>query len=495
MINSIGIKSLSTYSKFQKNTPDGHFTSDVRESYPLDYRVGRAFAGMSVITFKNLAQPVEVTSLYNKKVEGKDHLDLPNIHVYEYPDTNLKVFIILDNNKKNSNLDNKPQYFLNIQPDKNTKVNPVLQWLVSDIIATRFENENLNGYFDKKLMVMSGSDNPLNYDDIPKFNQLISSNNFSKAEVVSAKENLEKYLLSENGKKDRKYGELLLNTELKSNEQILNELKTVTNKNLEDYYSQYLNNSEMYSFLTIKTDDFSDSIFNNLNKNINTKFLKEGLSEQERRINNNAKILYTGKNEDYIQYQYIIPEDYSYNAIMSVIISKLLQKYSPEEKDRIEDYIKNKGSGTDSQAIKMYEENINFWDSYCDKSRINQNNSLWSIQENYSPVSTYTIFVKKSFDMNENALLVEIDRQKAEFKQLTNINLSDDLADIKQQIKERVKNIFTEETISLSVKNSECIRFGKDIFRFYELVDSISEQDVKDYIKEYFINFEPIIVV
>ena len=28
-----------------------------------------------------------------EKIEGKDHLDLPNIHVYEYPDTNLQVFI------------------------------------------------------------------------------------------------------------------------------------------------------------------------------------------------------------------------------------------------------------------------------------------------------------------------------------------------------------------------------------------------------------------
>jgi len=29
----------------------------------------------------------------NKKVEGKSHLDLPNLKVYDYPDTNLRVFV------------------------------------------------------------------------------------------------------------------------------------------------------------------------------------------------------------------------------------------------------------------------------------------------------------------------------------------------------------------------------------------------------------------
>ena len=497
VINPIGVNSLNKYSGLETKKSDekSSFTARETELYPLNYKVGRAFAGMSGITFKNLAKPVEVTNLYNNKAEGKDHLDLPNIHVYEFPDTNLNAFIILDNNKKNSKFDNQPQYCLNIQPDKNTKVNPVLQWLISDIIASRFQNENLKGYFDRELMVISGLDNPLNYDDIPRFNELITSNKFSDAEVVSAKENLEKYLSSESGKKDRKYGELLFNDKLKSNADILKELETITNEKLKEYYSQYLNTSEICSYLTIKTDDFSDSIFNKLNKNINAKFLKKGFSEKEKRTDNNAKILHTGKNEDYIQYQYIISEDYGYNAIMSVIISKLLQKYSPEEKDRIEEYIKNKGQGTDNLAVKMYEEDINFWDAYCDKSRVNQNNNLWSKQESYTPVITYTLFVKKSSGMNENTLKDAINRQKSEFKQVIDTDLSVDLADIKQQIKERMKNIFTEETINLSVKNSECIRFGKDIFQFYELVDSISEQDVKDYIKEYFINSEPVIVV
>ena len=62
------------------------------------YKAGRAMFLRNNITFRNLATPIEVTDKYNRKIEGKDHLDLPNIHVYEYPDTNLKVFICENDN-------------------------------------------------------------------------------------------------------------------------------------------------------------------------------------------------------------------------------------------------------------------------------------------------------------------------------------------------------------------------------------------------------------
>ena len=55
--------------------------------------VGRAMLAGMGINFKGSAEPIDVTDKLNKKVEGKSHLELPNLKVYDYPDTNLRVFI------------------------------------------------------------------------------------------------------------------------------------------------------------------------------------------------------------------------------------------------------------------------------------------------------------------------------------------------------------------------------------------------------------------
>lgn len=77
---------------FQQDVED--IESSGKKSYELSgYKAGRAMFAQNNVSFKNLATPIEVTDKYNKKIEGKDHLDLPNIHVYEYPDTNLQVIV------------------------------------------------------------------------------------------------------------------------------------------------------------------------------------------------------------------------------------------------------------------------------------------------------------------------------------------------------------------------------------------------------------------
>ena len=71
--------------------------ADTHNTELSNYEVGQAILNRNNISFRNLATPIDVTDKYNKKIEGKDHLDLPNIHVYEYPDTNLQV--IFDENQ------------------------------------------------------------------------------------------------------------------------------------------------------------------------------------------------------------------------------------------------------------------------------------------------------------------------------------------------------------------------------------------------------------
>ena len=92
-----------------------------------NYEVGQAILNRNNISFRNLATPIDVTDKYNKKTEGKDHLDLPNIHMYEYPDTNLQV--ILDENHNiphNSNLLEAHLYFSKPQRDNSPLINKII---------------------------------------------------------------------------------------------------------------------------------------------------------------------------------------------------------------------------------------------------------------------------------------------------------------------------------------------------------------------------------
>ena len=97
MINPINISTNPIYySKMPVKQMQGGNTTP---SFELsDYKTGQAILNRNNISFRNLATLIEVTDKYNKKVEGQDHLDLPNIHVYEYSDTNLQVYINADEN-------------------------------------------------------------------------------------------------------------------------------------------------------------------------------------------------------------------------------------------------------------------------------------------------------------------------------------------------------------------------------------------------------------
>ena len=62
------------------------------------YQAGKAILARNNISFKNIPAPVEITAVYNKKTDTKNSIDTKNLHVYKYPDTNLKLIIHTDKN-------------------------------------------------------------------------------------------------------------------------------------------------------------------------------------------------------------------------------------------------------------------------------------------------------------------------------------------------------------------------------------------------------------
>ena len=97
MINPIQSIYLNHYS-YKSSVPQGSQQDSGQLQDLSGYTVGQAILVRNNISFRGCAEPIDVTPLYNKRIEGKDHLDLPNIHVYEFPDTNLQAIVNVDEN-------------------------------------------------------------------------------------------------------------------------------------------------------------------------------------------------------------------------------------------------------------------------------------------------------------------------------------------------------------------------------------------------------------
>ena len=120
MLQPVSYVLNSNFVKTNSKNDKQVFTKDIQNNNQTElanYEVGQAILNRNNISFRNLSQPIEVTDKYNKKIEGKDHLDLPNIHVYEYPDTNLQVIV---NTQENSKL-NTPKYSIMIENNEYKK--------------------------------------------------------------------------------------------------------------------------------------------------------------------------------------------------------------------------------------------------------------------------------------------------------------------------------------------------------------------------------------
>ncbi len=472
MINPIGIKSLSTYSKSQNKTPDGRFTSDVRESYPLDYRVGRAFAGMSGITFKNLAQPVDVTSLYNKKVEGKDHLDLPNIHVYEFPDTNLQVFIDENLNMSKDSNQAEVRFFLGKSSIKGSALdNRIITEVLKSKLAANTENANLyknnSGFY---TICTSFASDKLN--GIADMNNIINTFEVSSEELEKAKQNIMRELMSEETQKHCQNLMTLDNdVEVKSIEKIENELAQLTPEKLKDYYTRYISCAEAQYFITMNPHNCNKGeLFKNLSKNINTKYGKKQKNpiEQNWFYNKSLKVIYnnpsdTSDSDNTITTIYPTCEnnmkDAFTNLFTDMLLVFLMPPYHEEESGIMIPEIPDNIINTDKKYIFH---NLKFSFPKLD-------------------------FIAMSADNVRNI-------QKALFSMIIDTDFTVTLNDLKEYYKQSFNEQFN--LYYLKDKNNEKLyNYGYDSFQLYEIIDSIGIDDIKEHIQKYLIEQEPIIIM
>ena len=285
MINPINISTNPTYySKRPAKQSQGINTTP--PSFELsDYKTGQAILARNNISFRNLAAPIEVTDKYNKKIEGKDHLDLPNVHIYEYPDTNLQVFINEHPNMgKYSDIIQAKLYIKKYGSEEDLVQKEISIRLLSKLINNQNEKTNITknnrGFFSLTTVLPKNE-----YKNLETFNKIISEPNFTQKDLDNVKKDIIEDIKSAEHKKSLKlYASLYGDDSLKSEDEIIKEINNITLGEVKNYYSNSIKNSEAQYFITADKTFLQDNkkeIQKSLNANISRPYLAHE-EEQEK---------------------------------------------------------------------------------------------------------------------------------------------------------------------------------------------------------------------
>lgn len=256
MIQPILNANLQAYEKKRKKQPTKVVENSCAYELPK-YEVGQAMKAQMGIGFKQNSMPIEVTHLYNKKVEGKDHLDLPNIHVYEYPDTNLQLFVNVDDKVQTSdkiyiserNTVEPPQIIVQIKNNLSfNDYDEIKQILIESIIKTKMEEIAETVVFN------------IEKTDVQK---TFSYSNFLGENVLADQKKLNEIMFNLSfDEKDLNEANLM---------RVNVESKKITLSDLKEYYSLLKDNISLRVFVTVSSEYFKKNkmdIFNSVNDGI-----------------------------------------------------------------------------------------------------------------------------------------------------------------------------------------------------------------------------------
>ena len=407
-----------------------------------NYEVGQAILNCNKISFRKIQKPMEVTEKYNKKFAGKEHLDLPNIHVYEYPDTNLQVFVNADDKIKateNNELET-PKYSIIIENNNYEKHDLLKEKLLCFLL----NKNNTNVIGSSFCLSVSNLENTNLSNNIEKINQEIFAQKFDRRDLENAKNKLKAFLNSQEYMEQNKYAKKLYNNkDLKSDKELEREIENVTVDDMQKYYEEYFKNSSVKVFLTTSKEYFEqnkDKILGQINPQTNSKFLKSDIATSK------------------------VPELVGNTLIVDKSTLKIPTKA-----------VNTKDSIIENIAIDILN---------SDKD-INKNYSLgtghFSIPlelKNDSPIKYHCNFC--TIDIKES------DKNFTDFSntlsKICNKDLTPNIEQQKNEIKEKLKQTFTGERLGF-IKHLELMSYSEEVFKLYEVIDSISEDDIKQYYK------------
>ena len=440
----ISINNIS-FNGYTKNAPVNTVESETQKSSTLNlklsnYEVGQAILNRNNISFRNLAMPIEVTDKYNKKIEGKDHLDLPNIHVYEYPDTNMQVYVNADDKIEtigNSELET-PKYSILIE-NNNYEKHDLLKEKLLCFLLNKNDMDVASTSFCMSISNLEDTDLSNNIDNI---NQKIFAKKFNKRDLENAKTELKAFFKSQEYMEQNQYAKKLYNNkDLKSYKELEHEIEDITVDDMQKYYEEYLKNSNVKAFLTTSKEYFEqnkDIILKQMNPQTNLKFLNSDIAASN------------------------LPELDDNTLIV------------------------------DKSTLKIPTKAVNTKDSIIENIAINILNSDKDINKNYS-LGTEHFSIPLELKNNSpikyhcNFCTIDIKDDDKDFTDFSNAlnkicnkDLVSEIEKQKYEIKEKLKQTFTGERLDF-IKHLELMSYSDEVFNLYEIIDSISEDDIKQY--------------
>lgn len=464
MINHINFNKIEpiNYQKYDKNS--ARKTVNTTESLDLaGYKTGQAILARNNITFRNLSTPVEVTHLYNKKVEGKDHLDLPNIHVYEYPDTNLRVFIDENPNMKDSSIETR-LYIKNIDDEKSI----IKKALFLKLLKKALKKQNLDIQIEESAQgfcTLSSQAND-NFNIYQQVNSLITHSDYTFSDLEEEKQNLiNDIILQSPDNKITDVDLLLKHNDKKSKEEVINEIKNISRNEMVNYQKTTLEDSNATYFITLNKKDLKNykKLIAVLNSGISIKFSNDYTSTPRTKFLLNSDDFKYIKDDNVEAYEINYPyeelslRDNYLARFTTLLLIFLSQPYHGEE------------SGTQFINLPMISKKPNL--AYkC-------HNLKFSLP-------------KPDFTRLTPQRAIEI--QKEIIKMVCDTDFTITLEDLKKTFKEYLSEDINQN-YKKNINNQYLYEYEYNLFNIYEIIDSINIDDIKQHIQKYIIKQEPII--
>ena len=437
------------------------------------FELGQTLKAQQGFAFRGLSTPIEVTHLYNKKTEGKDHLDLPNIHVYEFPDTNLRVFV---NEIQNMTDRNKFQASLaivnrGIHNDSIVKKNLLIELIKNSFIKHDIDvdvNEDFNAFINIDL---NGDISEIK--KISTLNKIITEPNFSEQDLEICKNKLLEKVNSEKYQQEtQEFKELIDDSLLNSQKDTIQSIQNITLDDIYSYYSEILKNTEAQYVVTIDKDFVNNNkklFYSTLSSDISNKFQKysdEIHSSLPLKCNKKDIKIYDDNNETFLTFHYPVKIESDKDFLVCKYLTLL------------EIFWKTPYISEDSDC-KKYLLPIEL------KSKDISPNQLGFLHFNFTPRGN-----EKIYSTNQ-----AIDVFKALLETLYSEELSSNTL---ESIKDYEKELFDERlNKKFDYNNTHQIlqNYKGNIFKIYETIDSVSIEDIKKAIETILFEQNPVVII
>ena len=394
------------------------------------YEVGQAVMAQRGVVFSSV--PNDVTSKYNVIKDDETHLNLPNIQVYEYPDTNLKVVV-----NKGKDLD----YSLAGMEIKNpelAKSNPLMFTFLVMMLVPSEKTKNLDFYNDGDgFSYIQALESDEDYN-LGQFNKSIFSANLTEKDFKEVKELL-KDLLNEYNRKD-----------------LMPKLQSINFNDVRKYYNDFLKGCSISANVLLSDVDYENNknkVLREINKNIPLKL--------DDNLNKTNKSYFVPNNEMTITEceEGFMPLEFHYD----------IENLSP--KDNI---------------IKEMAEIILFGKYFISDERHGLHDVIDNLDKKNS-IDYYNVHVDLPFGEK-----IDVAKELEEFRTFLQ-KVCD--SDLEQELEQRKALDKIDICYDLTEDTDAYSRYSKqvtsDIFNAYEQIDSITQEDIKNYIRKFLINQTP----